>query len=89
MKLSLHVDEETSLALRRRRYAELRGQATTPASGNAPAQPPLRHDGDISTIIEGNPQVMGEPQIVILAVAHPGGQGVPFLCSLRAGWRSG
>src|SRR5713226_2278468 len=28
-------------------YAELRGQATAPASGNSPAQPGLRHNGDI------------------------------------------
>src|SRR6266852_7051899 len=44
--------ERPASLTRRGTYAELRGQATAPASGNTPAQPPLRHNGDISTIIQ-------------------------------------
>src|SRR5713101_9026313 len=45
---------ERPASLRRRSiYAELRGQATAPASANTPAQRRLRHNGDISTIVQG------------------------------------
>ena len=39
-------------------YAELRGQVTAPASGNAPGQPRLRHNGDISTIVQRHHRVV-------------------------------
>src|SRR5271165_4884007 len=65
-------------------YAELRGQATTPASGNTPARPEPRHNGSIGIIVGRNPQVMGEPEIVIGAVAHPGRQRVPLSLQLAA-----
>src|SRR5712691_11646430 len=42
-----------SRSLRPCDYAELRGQATAPASANTPAQRRLRHNGDISTIVQG------------------------------------
>src|SRR6266851_7737537 len=50
--------ERPASLTRRGTYAELRGQATAPASGNTPAQPPLRHNGDISTIIQADHRVV-------------------------------
>src|SRR5271165_2392802 len=63
-------------------YAELRGQATAPASGNTPAQPGPRHNGDIGIIVERNPQVVREAQVIRLPAAHPGGEGVPLALEL-------
>ena len=37
-----------------------------------------------SVIVERDLQVMGKPEIVTGAVAHPGRQGVPFLLQLAA-----
>ena len=30
-------------------------------------------------VVERDPQVMGEPEVIVGAVSHPRGQGVPFL----------
>src|ERR1035437_2311899 len=68
-------------------YAELRGQVTAPASGNTPAQPRPRHNRGIGIIVEGNPQVTGEPQVVAGPFQHPGGQGVAFLVEFGAAGR--
>jgi hypothetical protein len=51
MRLSLQVDGETSLAQTRSIYAGLCGQATAPASGNTPARPGPRHNGNIGIIV--------------------------------------
>jgi hypothetical protein len=61
-------------------YAGLCSQVTAPASGNTPAQPRLRHNSDISTIVERNPRVHGEPQVVIVPLQQAAGEGgVSFL----------
>src|SRR5512142_418531 len=54
------------------------------AAGDLDAQ--LAHPDDLFCfiVIRRNPQVMGEPEIVIGAVAHPGGQSVPFSLQLAA-----
>jgi len=38
-------------------------------------------------VVEGNPQVTGEPQVVAGPFQHPGGQGVAFLLQLGAAGR--
>src|SRR5271165_5518608 len=61
-------------------YAELRGQVTAPASGNTLAQPRLRHNGDISIIIQRQLRqvlVAGQPVPFVIERADDlGGGGV-------------
>ena len=54
------------------------------AAGDLDAE--LAHPDDPFSlaVIEGNPQVVGKPQVITLAIAHADGQGVPFLLQLAA-----
>jgi hypothetical protein len=54
------------------------------AAGDLDAE--LAHPDDLLSfiVVERNLQVMGEPQVVVGAVAHPGREGVPFVLQLAA-----
>ena len=60
-----------------------------PNYGNRSPPPPAtsrrhRHNPDIGIIVERDPRVTGEPQVVVLAVDQTPGQGVVFAHQLAA-----